>query len=147
LLAFCESFAFVSLAVPATAILFGLGGLGGAAGLDFWPLWIAATLGAIAGDWLAYDLAFRFKDRILAVWPFAGHPERIARGAAFFQHWGAIAVFVGRFFGPLRAVVPVVAGLNAMPWRAFQLANISSAAVWATGVLTPGFLSVHWLLD
>lgn len=146
LLAFCESFAFVSLLVPATAILFALGGLIGAAGLDFWPLWAAAALGAIAGDWLAYDLAFRFKDRVLAMRPFAGRPELVARGTAFFQRWGLFAVFAGRFFGPLRAVLPIVAGLHAMPWRTFQLANIASALLWATGVLTPGFLGVRWLL-
>jgi membrane protein DedA with SNARE-associated domain len=145
LLAFCESFAFVSLVVPATAILFALGGLIGAAGLDFWPLWTAATLGAIAGDWLAYDLALRFKDRILAVPPFAGRPELVARGTAFFQRWGLIAVFAGRFFGPLRAVVPIIAGLHSMPWQMFQLANIASALVWATGVLAPGFLGARWL--
>jgi membrane protein DedA with SNARE-associated domain len=114
--------------------------------LRFFWLWAAAALGAIAGDWLAYDLAFRLKDRVLAVWPFAGRPELVARGAVFFQRWGLIAVFMGRFFGPLRAVLPIVAGLHAMPWRTFQLANVTSAVVWATGVLTPGFLGARWLL-
>jgi membrane protein DedA with SNARE-associated domain len=146
LLAFCESFAFVSLIVPATTILFGLGGLIGAAGLDFWPLWTAATLGAIAGDWLAYDLALLFKDRVLAVWPFAKRPDLVTRGIEFFQHWGVIAVFIGRFFGPLRATVPIIAGLNAMPWWKFQFANAGSAAAWATAILTPGFLGVRWLV-
>src|SRR6201985_2971416 len=59
-LAFCESFAFVSLLVPATAVLLGLGGLIAAAQFSFWPIWLAAVLGAIAGDWLAYWLAFVF---------------------------------------------------------------------------------------
>ena len=42
-LAFCESFAFVSLFVPATAILVGVGGLIAAAEIGFWPMWLAAT--------------------------------------------------------------------------------------------------------
>jgi membrane protein DedA with SNARE-associated domain len=146
LLAFCESFAFVSLLVPATVILVGLGGLIGAAGLQFWPIWTAAVLGAIAGDWLAYDLAFRFKGRIVASWPFSKHPELLARGTEFFQRWGAIAVFGGRFFGPFRAIVPIVAGLYAMPWWKFQSANVASAVLWATGILMPGFLSVRWFV-
>jgi membrane protein DedA with SNARE-associated domain len=145
-LAFCESFAFVSLAVPATAILLGLGGLIGAAGVDFWPVWIAAALGAIAGDWLAYDLALRFKDRVIAMWPFSKHPELIVRGTEFFRRWGAIAVFAGRFFGPFRAIVPIVAGLYAMPWWKFQLANFASALVWATGILAPGFVGMRWFV-
>jgi membrane protein DedA with SNARE-associated domain len=52
-LAFCESFAFVSLLVPATGILLGVGGLIAADGLHFWSIWLPAALGAIAGDWLA----------------------------------------------------------------------------------------------
>jgi membrane protein DedA with SNARE-associated domain len=146
LLAFCESFAFVSLAVPATGILFALSGLIGAAGLGFWPVWIAAALGAVAGDWLAYNVAFHFKDRILARWPFSTHDELVSRGFGFFNRWGAAAIFVGRFFGPFRAIVPLLAGLYAMPWWKFQIANLASAALWATGILTPGFFGARWLL-
>ena len=99
-LAFCESFAFVSLLVPATGILLGVGGLIAAAELGFWPMWFAATFGAIVGDWLA----FHFKDRLLQMWPLAGNPDLVARSVAFFKRWGMLAVFVGRFFGPFRAV-------------------------------------------
>jgi membrane protein DedA with SNARE-associated domain len=50
-LAFGESLAFVSLLLPATVILFGLGALIGEAELSFVPLWASAALGAAAGDW------------------------------------------------------------------------------------------------
>ena len=46
LLAFGESLALVSLLFPATVILFGIGALIGAGGLEFWPLWAAAAVGA-----------------------------------------------------------------------------------------------------
>ena len=146
-LAFCESFAFVSLLVPATGILLGVGGLIAAAELGFWPMWFAAALGVIVGDWLAYWLALYFKDRVLRTWPLAGNPDLVARGVAFFKKWGMLAVFVGRFFGPFRAVVPLIAGLNAMPWLNFQIANVASAAVWAAGILLPGFIGVRWLME
>ena len=66
-LSFCESFVFVSLFVPATVILFGVGGLIGASEIEFWPVWGAAALGAFAGDWLAYEIALRVpgQDRAL----------------------------------------------------------------------------------
>jgi membrane protein DedA with SNARE-associated domain len=50
------------------------------------------------------------------------------------KRWGVLAIFIGRFFGPLRASVPLVAGIFHMPYWTFQLANFSSAFVWA-GVL------------
>jgi membrane protein DedA with SNARE-associated domain len=145
-LAFCESFAFISLIVPATAILFGVSGLMGAAGFEYWSIWGAAALGAVAGDWLAYELAFRFKESIVRTWPLSRYPALVDRGVRFFRRWGMLAVFCGRFFGPLRAIVPIVAGLHAMPWLKFQVANLVSAIVWATGILTPGFFGARWLM-
>ena len=110
-------------------------------------MWFAATFGAIVGDWLADWLAFHFKDRLLQMWPLAGNPDLVARSVAFFKRWGMLAVFVGRFFGPFRAVVPVIAGLNAMPWLNFQIANVASAALWAAGILLPGLVGVRWLME
>ena len=146
-LAFCESFAFISLLVPATGILLGIGGLIAAAHIGFWPMWLAAVLGAFVGDWLAYWLALQFKDRVLQIRLVATRPDLVARCVAFSKRWGIIAVFVGRFFGPFRAVVPLIAGVNAMPWRHFQIANVASAAVWAAGILLPGFAGVRWLIE
>ncbi len=146
LLAFCESFAFISVLVPATLILFGFGALIGASGLEFWPIWLATVLGATAGDWLAYDLALRFAEKIVNTWPLSRNPVLLARGMAFFKRWGVLSVFVGRFFGPLRAVVPIAAGLCRMPWGQFQLGNVASALVWATGILTPGAVGMRWLI-
>ncbi len=50
------------------------------------------------------------------------------------RHWGVPGIFIGRFFGPLRAAVPLVAGIFEMPYWHFQAANFISAFVWA-GVL------------
>jgi membrane protein DedA with SNARE-associated domain len=146
LLAFCESFAFVSLAVPATGILLGIGGLIAAARIEFWPIWLAAALGAIGGDWVAYELALRFKDRITQMRLFSTRPELLRRGIEFFGRWGIVAVFVGRFFGPFRAIVPLAAGLYAMPRLKFQTANVASALFWAAGILAPGFFALQWLV-
>jgi membrane protein DedA with SNARE-associated domain len=145
-LAFCESFAFVSLVVPATGILIGVGGLIAVYHLKFWPIWIAAVLGAIAGDWLAYEITLRMRGHVERMRLVASHPEPIARGVRLFERWGVFAVFAGRFFGPLRAAVPIVAGIYRMPWLKFQLANVASAICWAFGVLLPGFVGLRWLV-
>ena len=145
-LAFGESLAFVSLILPATAILFGVGGLIGAAGIGFWPLWGAAALGAVLGDWLSYWFGRRYGHDIARIWPLSRHPDLLPRGEVFFRKWGILGVFIGRFFGPLRSAVPLVAGICMMRRMSFQIANIASAIIWATGVLTPGALALRWLL-
>jgi len=62
----------------------------------------------------------------------------LLRGEAFIKNWGGLAIFMGRFSGPLRASVPVAAGIFGMPYWRFQLANFSSAFVWAAVLLALG---------
>ena len=146
LLAFGESLAFLSLLLPATVILLAIGGLIGASGIAFLPVWLSAVAGSILGYAVSYWVGLYFKDDIVKIWPFSKYPGMIPRGQAFFEKYGAYGVFLGHFFGPLRAVVPVVAGMYAMPQLPFQVANVASSILWSTGVLVPGFVGLkYWL--
>ncbi len=138
-LCFAESLAVVSFFVPATVMLVGIGGLIGGAGLDFWPIWWGAIIGAILGDWLSYAVGFYFKDSAHQHWPLSRYPEFTKRADEFTRKWGALGVFIGRFSGPLRAFVPLAAGIFAVPQWKFQLANITSAIVWGFVLLAPGW--------
>jgi len=137
-LAFGESLAFVSLLIPAWAALVGIGVLIGAGDLSFWPVWIAGSLGAAFGDWLSYWIGLKLGPPVAHIWPLSDHPALLPKGEAFVKRWGAPAIFVGRFFGPLRASVPLVAGIFRMPFWSFQIANFTSAFVWAAVLLTLG---------
>lgn len=144
-LAFAESLAFLSLLVPAWLALVGIGALVGMGGLEFWPVWVAGAVGAALGDWFSYWLGFVFKDRVAHIWPLSRNPHLIPMGEAFIRRFGVFAVALGRFFGPLRASVPLVAGIFVMPWWHFQIANFASAFVWAAVLLAPGTLGFRWL--
>jgi membrane protein DedA with SNARE-associated domain len=137
-LAFGESLAFVSLVLPASSALVAIGALIGAGALGFVPIWIAAAIGAALGDWLSYWLGQKFEAPISRMWPLSRHPDLIPRGHAFVKKYGIAAVFIGRFFGPLRAAVPLVAGILEMAWWPFQVANVASAFIWAMVLLAPG---------
>lgn len=139
-LAFCELLAIVSFFVPATVILLGIGGLIGAAGLAFWPIWAAAVVGAVLGDWLSYWVGLQFGDRVLHSGPLARHAETTERASNFLRKWGAWGIFIGRFSGPLRAFVPLLAGIIGIRQLYFQAANIGSALIWAMAILSPGNL-------
>jgi membrane protein DedA with SNARE-associated domain len=137
-LAFGESLAFISLLIPAWGALVAIGALIGQSGISFWPIWFAAALGAAFGDWLSYWIGRKLEYSVQHIWPLSRHPDMIPRGERFMKTWGVAGIFIGRFFGPLRAVVPLIAGIFEMPiWR-FQLANFSSAFVWAAVLLTLG---------
>ena len=147
-LAFGESLAFLSLVLPAWAALVGIGALIGASGIHVWPIWIAGASGAALGDWLSYWMGQQLGPTVAHLWPLSRHPALLPKGEAFVKRWGVAGIFIGRFFGPLRASVPLVAGICAMPYWRFQCANVSSACVWAAVLLTLGDTGaqlLHWV--
>jgi membrane protein DedA with SNARE-associated domain len=137
-LAFGESLAFISLLIPAWGALVAIGALIGASGISFWPVWIAGGIGAALGDWVSYWFGFKYKEKVAQMWPLSRYPEILPRGEAFVKNWGVPSIFIGRFFGPLRASVPLVAGIFEMSYWRFQVANFVSALVWSAALLLFG---------
>ncbi len=138
--AFSESVALFGLLVPGVVAMFGFGALIATGTLEFWPVFWWAVAGAIAGDGLSFWLGHHYQDRLRELWPFNHHPKTLERGIAFFQRYGGKSVAIGRFFGPVRAIIPLVAGMLGMsPWR-FLTANLISALAWAPAYLLPGIV-------
>ncbi|MDF0520784.1 DedA family protein [Bradyrhizobium yuanmingense] len=138
LLAFGESLAFISLLVPAWGALVAIGALIGVTGINFFPVWIAGALGAALGDWVSYWFGYRYKEKVAEMWPLSRYPGLLPRGEAFVRSWGIPSIFIGRFFGPLRASVPLAAGIFEMPYWSFQAANFVSALIWSAVLLLFG---------
>jgi len=136
--AFGESFAFISLLFPGTTVLVAAGTLLSAGALPYPSILVGAVLGAVLGDAVSYWLGRSFGGGIARVWPFSRHPEALSRGILFFERHGGKSVFIGRFFGPIRAVIPLAAGIMQMPRSRFWVANVTSALVWAPMLLLVG---------
>ena len=139
-LAFAESMAVISLAVPFTGIIIAIGALLCAPQSSVDPSFVFfwGLAGASAGDAVSYWIGRALKQRVRRMWPFRNDPEPLERGYRFFARWGVLSVFVGRFLGPLRAVVPLVAGMLHMRQWTFQIANVLSAVLWLPVLLGTG---------
>lgn len=146
LMAFGESLAFVGVLVPATGIMIAAGTLVGAGVIPFWELWIGGAVGAALGDAVSYWIGRRLGPGIETMWPFRSRPHWLAAGERVFERWGWAAVFIGRFIGPLRATVPLAAGILGMRHGLFQLVNISSAIVWIPVLIAPG-AALSWVYE
>ena len=135
---FGESFAFLSLLFPGTSILIVAGTLMATGSLPYWPVLLGAVIGAVLGDTVSFWLGQRYGGGIGRIWPFTRSPELLPNGIRFFRKHGGKSVFIGRFFGPVRAVIPLAAGIMRMPRGRFWFANVTSAIVWAPMLLLAG---------
>lgn len=130
-----ESLAFVGLAVPGTLILLMVGVLVSQGYLDLFDSAIFVAVGAISGDVISFILGRKFTspDKIM----FAS--AYMAKGKDFFKKHGGKSVFLGRFIGPLRPIIPFVAGLSNMGIRRFLAWSIFSGLVWTIFLLLFGY--------
>lgn len=138
LVAGTESLAIVGLFMPGTFLMFGIGALVALGALPLWPTLVWAGAGAAAGDIVSFWLGRHYHMRLRVMWPFRRYPVLLNRGMAFFHRHGGKSVAIGRFIGPVRPVLPLVAGMLKMPPMRFLLVDIPSAAVWAPVFILPG---------
>lgn len=139
LISFAESFAILGIAVPGVALLGVAAFVAGSGALGLPECLLAAFAGAVAGDGVSFLLGRIFHDDIKRAWPFRRNPEWIANGERFFARHGAKSVAIGRFVGPIRPVIPLVAGILNMRARPFFLINAVSALAWAPVYILPGY--------
>ncbi|MGX7004826.1 VTT domain-containing protein [Caballeronia sp. KNU42] len=138
LAAFFESIAFIGTFVPGSTAMFVAGALVGTGSLNLGWVFACALVGAVAGDAASYWFGCSHKDTIAKLWPFRTHPGMLKAGQRYFEAHGAKSVIFARFIAPLRAVVPVVAGMMGMRPVRFLVINIVSALVWAPVHILPG---------
>ncbi len=138
--ALLESVAVIGTLVPGSSVVVAAGVLIGVQALDPWWAAIAAVTGATLGDGFSFWLGRHYQAQIRAWPPLKNRADLLDRGQAFVAKDGSKSVFLARFLGPLRAIVPVVAGMSGMPLLQFTVVNVLSAVAWSAAHLVPGAL-------
>lgn len=141
LVAFLESLALVGLILPGTVLMAGLGALIGSGELSFWHAWLAGIIGCLMGDWISFWLGWRFK-KPLHRWSFLKKNKALLDKTehALHQH-SMFTILVGRFVGPTRPLVPMVAGMLDLPVAKFITPNIIGCLLWPPFYFLPGILA------
>ncbi|RDT57059.1 DedA family protein [Escherichia coli] len=141
LVAFLESLALVGLILPGTVMMAALGALIGSGEVNFWYAWMAGIVGCLLGDWISFWLGWRFK-KPLHRWSFIRKNKALLDKTehALHQH-SMFTILVGRFVGPTRPVVPMVAGMLDLPVTKFIPPNILGCLLWPPFYFLPGILA------
>lgn len=141
LIFFCaliESIPGLGTITPGTLIFLFFGFSAYSLKLDLPFMILAATIGAVLGDVISYMLGkygsgFLLKHKkILKI-------SHVEEGRKFFSNHGVKSIFIGRFIGPIRSVLPLIAGSVSMNFSKFMFYNILSAFLWVFIYIIVGF--------
>ncbi len=139
-IALMESLVVLGLLIPGAALLFGAGALIATGALPFYPILTWTILGAAVGDIISFLLGRYYHQRLRVVWPFKRYPILVNRGVDFFVRHGGKSIFMARFFGPLRPIVPAIAGMMNMPTGRFLVIDAIACVLWAPVYILPGMV-------
>lgn len=140
LIAMTESLAVIGAVIPGSVTMTAIGALIGGGVLPAVSTILFAVFGAFLGDLISYAVGAYFKEGLRNMWPFKKHPKLLTTGEAFFKKHGGKSVIIGRFAGPARSVVPLIAGLMQMSVFRFIAAALPSACAWAIVFIAPGIV-------
>ena len=108
-------------------------------GLSLGETLLLAYTGGLLGDAISYGIGRRFHQGIRRLPVLRDHPEWLAGAETYFQRYGVVSLLVGRYIGPLRPMLPLVAGMLDMPFVRFVLVSMLAAAGWAVAYMLPGW--------
>lgn len=140
LIALLECLALVGILLPGVLLLFSLAVMAGSGALDLSSALLLAWLGGLCGDLLSYALGRRLQHKVPQLPVLRQHPHWLINAELHFARYGVLSLFVGRFIGPLRPILPLVAGMLSMPTTRFVIVSIFAAAGWAVAYILPGWL-------
>lgn len=138
-LAFLESIPLIGLVIPGATII-SIGGFLASQGyLNVWCVAFSAVSGAIIGDLLNYCLGKNnsslIKNKKIV------SQTLLNKGEKFFKEYGGVSLFLGRFLGPLKQVIPFIAGILPMKLKSFILWDSAGILSWALGYTFFGYFS------
>jgi undecaprenyl-diphosphatase len=134
-----ECLAIAGIIIPGTVALFAIAALAGSGILPLSEALLLGFLGGLLGDFVSYFLGRRFHQNIRRLPGLRHHPEWMTGAETYFQRYGIASLLVGRFIGPLRPMLPMVAGMFDMPFVRFAGVSVIAAAGWSVAYILPGW--------
>jgi membrane protein DedA with SNARE-associated domain len=127
---------------PAETMLVTAAAVASGGTLSIWGVGIAGVIGGVIGGMAGYLIGRQGGLRLLRRYGKKVHIDeaRLTRSRRFFERRGLWAVFICRFIGWVRIIVPMLAGVACMPFGRFFAANAAGSIASAVAYATLGYL-------
>ena len=144
--AFVESFALIGVVIPGVVLLAVISGMA-ASSLNVFELVLIAYVASFLADILSFLIGTGISKSIDNLWPFNKYPNLLVQGRGFVKRFGILGIFVGKFIGPIRPLLPLTAGSLGMNFKHFLTVEVFSSFLWALIYTVPGYYAGKSILD
>jgi membrane-associated protein len=137
---FAETGLLVGLVLPGDSLLFTVGVVAGAGGLDIVQIILLLTIASIIGDQCGYFLGNRTGPRIFSR-PDSTlfKQEYVTRTMQFFERHGGKTLIYAKFVPVVRSFAPFMAGVGKMRYVRFLSFNIFGGIGWVASMTLAGY--------
>jgi membrane-associated protein len=137
---FCETGLVVTPFLPGDSLLFVVGTLAAAGGMDIRLVIVLLICAALSGDNVNYWIGRWAGPKVFSAehsrWFNRRHLDRTH---AFYERHGGKAIIIARFVPIVRTYVPFVAGIGAMPYARFLAFSVVGALAWVVSLSLAGY--------
>jgi membrane-associated protein len=136
LIVFCETGLVVTPFLPGDSLLFVVGTLAAAGGMDIGVVMATLVAAALCGDNANYWIGRWTGLRVFGRWV---NPVYLQRTHDFYERHGGKTIILARFMPIVRTYVPFVAGLGAMPYPRYIAFCVAGALLWVGSLCLAGY--------
>ena len=147
LAAFIESFALIGIIIPGVVLLAAISGLAASTNLSIFHVVFLVYLSSCLADISSFLICKYLSNKIDHIWPFNNNPSSLEHGRKFSRTYGIPGVFLGRFIGPIRPLIPITVGSLSMDLRTFIFVDLISGLIWAPVYTLPGYFAAKTALE
>ncbi|MDF3009217.1 MAG: hypothetical protein K0S03_13 [Burkholderiales bacterium] len=137
---FCETGLVVTPFLPGDSLLFVVGTLAAAGGMDIGLVMAVLVAAALCGDNVNYWVGRWVGPKVFhyeqSRW---FNPRHLARTHEFYERHGGKTIIIARFMPIVRTYVPFVAGLGAMPYARYLAFCVAGALLWVGSLCLAGY--------
>ena len=144
--AFVESFALIGVVIPGVVLVGLISGLAASTDLTIFEVVLIAYIASFLADASSFLIGRSISKKIDCIWPFTSNPSWLEQGRSFFLKYGILGLFIGKFIGPIRPLMPITAGSLEMNIKKFIPIDLLSSFLWALLYTLPGYLGGKTLL-
>ncbi|AZP36246.1 Inner membrane protein YabI [Candidatus Annandia adelgestsuga] len=141
IVSFFESLALTGLFLPGTILMIGLGTFIGNHKVSLYDAWFVGIIGCLLGDWISYFIGLKLKKKYIKKINFLNITSIIDKIEYTLNHYSVITIFIGKFIGPIRPLIPILSGILKVPLKKFFYPNLFGCVLWPLLYFIPGILA------